>query len=331
MNIRELGRRDDAEAALREQGVEGAAAEFLLRRSASDRHAMRVAKVREAVREALPTAHLGGGEADALVFLTTLDAVGVGGPQGVGGDATARVPAFAGLGKGRKQASDGPAWTAAIEAAAYAAASSEEFGDEARQAHTLRAALAEDGSWAGVETVAAGGGYGCQVWVGVDPGEREVALWVRALAGEALQRLAGYDARRNLRHVTLLGEPRAWARVFETSEACLRELRAAHHVARDGRFGALPEGVRARVVGALAERLQISPKGEPAYLGHDKWSALDAALNSVVGELVGGFLTRGVGVEPICAWAQAQGFQVPRNEHTAAWRAAASGDGTYPE
>jgi len=42
------------------------------------------------------------------------DAVGVGGHDGLTGDGTVRVPSLAGLGKGRKQARDGRAWTAAI-------------------------------------------------------------------------------------------------------------------------------------------------------------------------------------------------------------------------
>lgn len=45
------------------------------------------------------------------------DEVGIGGPALEPGAATARVPALRGLGKGRKQARDGGAWSAAIERA----------------------------------------------------------------------------------------------------------------------------------------------------------------------------------------------------------------------
>jgi hypothetical protein len=49
--------------------------------------------------------------------LCLLDQIGVGGNDGVSGAGTTRLPCFAECGKGRKQASDGGAWDAAIEAA----------------------------------------------------------------------------------------------------------------------------------------------------------------------------------------------------------------------
>jgi hypothetical protein len=51
-------------------------------------------------------------------MLCILDAAGVGGRDKVEGVGTARIPQFAGLGKGRKQALDGGAWSAAIAEAA---------------------------------------------------------------------------------------------------------------------------------------------------------------------------------------------------------------------
>ena len=51
-----------------------------------------------------------------VMALMGLDEIGVGGPQGLGGESTERISCFASLGKGRKQAGDGPAWSAAIRA-----------------------------------------------------------------------------------------------------------------------------------------------------------------------------------------------------------------------
>lgn len=51
-------------------------------------------------------------------LLCLLDTAGVGGRDGVEGASTTRLPCFSGLGKGRKQASDGEAWTSAIRMAA---------------------------------------------------------------------------------------------------------------------------------------------------------------------------------------------------------------------
>lgn len=58
-------------------------------------------------------------EIDLLAWLIChADCIGIGGPGGIGGRsghcATDRHPAFSGCGKGRKQATDGQAWSAAI-------------------------------------------------------------------------------------------------------------------------------------------------------------------------------------------------------------------------
>lgn len=53
---------------------------------------------------------------DAWVLLK-VDAIGVGGSKGIEGASTARHPFLTRLGKGRKQARDGAAWSSAIEAA----------------------------------------------------------------------------------------------------------------------------------------------------------------------------------------------------------------------
>jgi len=54
----------------------------------------------------------------AVATIAALERHGVGGPGGYSGDSTARMSWATGLGKGRRQASDGEAWTAAISAIA---------------------------------------------------------------------------------------------------------------------------------------------------------------------------------------------------------------------
>jgi hypothetical protein len=51
----------------------------------------------------------------------TANGIGTGGDMGLGGEGSrsARMPVLAGLGKGRRQASDGPAWDAAIKEASW--------------------------------------------------------------------------------------------------------------------------------------------------------------------------------------------------------------------
>ncbi len=135
-------RREDAET-LATHGVTGAAAEAILQAAAPTRHAHRVevataaaAAWSSATEEEQTAAFAGSGPVELdpspsadhpdthvdTVWLCTLDWAGVGGPQGCGGDATARHPAFRGVGKGRKRAADGGAWSAAIRNAAELAA-----------------------------------------------------------------------------------------------------------------------------------------------------------------------------------------------------------------
>jgi len=103
----------------------GRAIDALLNETAPDRHERRVIAAREAAKVWV-VAHHGQGLADPIgddVMAAYVNAVlladcfGVGGRHGVSGAGTARHPAFAGLGRGRKHAADGPAWDAAIRAA----------------------------------------------------------------------------------------------------------------------------------------------------------------------------------------------------------------------
>jgi len=117
--------RREAADLLAELGVEGRLAEVMLHRTAPARHAWRVERARDAALAAAlawrapyaPEGALIDYQRDNQVlarFVFALDAVGVG-PTG---RASERHPAFCGLGKGRKQATDGPAWDAAIDEAA---------------------------------------------------------------------------------------------------------------------------------------------------------------------------------------------------------------------
>ncbi len=117
---------------LTSQGVEGAAQDAIVRETAPARHSWRVGQavttaiagarawldaIDEANKE--PT-----GEYGAVCYTTTapalllaLDLAGIGGRDSAEGAGTDRLGPFQGLGKGRKQASDGSTWTAAEEGA----------------------------------------------------------------------------------------------------------------------------------------------------------------------------------------------------------------------
>lgn len=104
-------------------GVTGAAQELVLDRSAVERHLARTSFVLTAATAYV--VHVNGGEplGDSSVdgrvaLLLALEIAGVGGADGIEGKGTARARWAEGFGKGRKQASDGPAWQAALAAAA---------------------------------------------------------------------------------------------------------------------------------------------------------------------------------------------------------------------
>ena len=113
------------ETELEGRGVSGKAMECLLAETAQERHLSRVAYARWAAEEYyLSSAKLDRDEVteDTLSLMAGAilwaDVIGVGGRDGVEGAATTRHPALSGCGKGRKQASDGGAWSAAIHRAA---------------------------------------------------------------------------------------------------------------------------------------------------------------------------------------------------------------------
>lgn len=118
--------RKSRETELALMGVTGAALECLLSETTQERHQSRVAYARLAAEEYyLDTSKLDRADMsrDTLKLVAGAilwaDVVGVGGRDGVEGIGTARHPAFASCGKGRKQASDGGAWSSAIRVAAH--------------------------------------------------------------------------------------------------------------------------------------------------------------------------------------------------------------------
>ena len=77
--------------------------------TAPDRHRSRVDTARAALERTFP-----GAARERLAMICALEVGGVGGPRGFAGEATARMGWASNLGKGRRQATDGSAWDAAI-------------------------------------------------------------------------------------------------------------------------------------------------------------------------------------------------------------------------
>lgn len=111
----------DLRADLSARGVTGPAQDLMVRLTAAARHRARVQAVldlagatdagilRDPRESGHPPANI-----ESVVFWCTLDQIGVGGPQGLGGDGTDRHPVFAALGAASKHSAPGAAWTAAI-------------------------------------------------------------------------------------------------------------------------------------------------------------------------------------------------------------------------
>lgn len=123
-----LPTRREAAALLEDRGFPAEAAELLLSQTAPHRHFRRAVGTLAAAERWVRT-HLyheveyHDAEIDAswdMLSILHEDLVGYGGTGGLTGASTARHPAFAGCGKGRKQASDGAAWDAAATTALWA-------------------------------------------------------------------------------------------------------------------------------------------------------------------------------------------------------------------
>ena len=118
--------RRDLEVELTALGVSGDALEALLRETGRERHQFRVqAAITAAEEYYLKVSNLDRDEASPEITQTAAaailwsDVIGIGGRDNCEGGCTLRHPALRECGKGRKQATDGEAWDAAILAACY--------------------------------------------------------------------------------------------------------------------------------------------------------------------------------------------------------------------
>jgi hypothetical protein len=114
-------RRDVAADELGRAGVTGEAADLILDEGARERHESRVRFAQESAvawataEYKLEPDEVGESAATWSAVIAWGDRIGIGGPSGgTFGYGTTRHPAFAACGKGRKHASDGGAWSAAI-------------------------------------------------------------------------------------------------------------------------------------------------------------------------------------------------------------------------
>jgi hypothetical protein len=124
-SLKTICTRFEAQKYLESLDLPESAIEALLKESALDRHNWRTGQALEAAKRWVVNcwrmeenkigANVVRASVSAVLFA---DCFGVGGHLGVGGASTRRHPALTGLGKGRKNATDGPAWSAAIRAAA---------------------------------------------------------------------------------------------------------------------------------------------------------------------------------------------------------------------
>ena len=208
-----IERASDVRVSLADRGVAGPAADVLVRLGAHARHAARVEFVRTL-----------GDDCDVVAW-ALLDAVGIGGRAGLTGEATARHPAFAGCGKGRKQASDGPAWTAAIAAAA-------EIRRGGRGVLLTAEETSEGVTRLGIELRGNGPVSEGTVWSSADASAEETSLWITALAGVVLARLTGIApdlGASALAGVEIEGDAAAWASLYNAAHSAAdvrREMEA---------------------------------------------------------------------------------------------------------
>lgn len=186
--------------ALERMDVSPATAKIILARTAGTRHRIRVRDAAQAAREGAKAMKFVSGnrpdeeETEVLaVALCLLDQFGLGGHMGLDGAGTTRIPQFEALGKGRKQAHDGPAWTAAIEQAG------------AEMFRRIKKSASESSLWGGADAfilapVFPEGGAPSDDWTGlgvlVDDGEilplRGVELrpWTEVVVTHAAIRVA---------------------------------------------------------------------------------------------------------------------------------------------
>ena len=229
-----IERASDVRVSLADRGVTGPAADVLVRLGAHARHAARVEFVRTL-----------SDDCDVVAW-ALLDAVGVGGRAGLTGAGTARHPAFASCGKGRKQASDGPAWTAAIAAAA-------EIHRAGRRVLLTAEETPEGITRLAVELFGDGPVSEGTVWSSADASAEETSLWIAALAGVVLARLTGVApdlGASALAGVEIAGDASAWARLYN-----------AAHAAPDARREAEADREREQLLAARAAGIAWAAEG----------------------------------------------------------------------
>lgn len=217
----------EQEEVLEQAGVTGEAREFLLRATAPHRHNVRVEATLACARR------MAQGDTAAAAALLLADIVGIGGPQNeAAGLGTSRLAGFGGLGKGRKQASDGPAWMSAAEAALMRLYDMRRGGRLEIEAVGTRAE--------GDESFLGGAQVRVRVVQPADDGEgwtdfdvlseaTEVRLpveWLRALVIHGFRRATGVGARDDVPGLWL-GEVWAWAAAYNAVVARVEKARSA--------------------------------------------------------------------------------------------------------
>ena len=251
-----IERASDVRVSLADRGVTGPAADVLVRLGAPARHAARVEYVRAL-----------GDDCDVVAW-ALLDAIGVGGRAGLTGAATARHPALRGCGKGRKQATDGAAWTAAIAAAAEI--------HRAGRTVVLTAEETPDGRRLLVELRGSGPVSTGTVWSSADVGAaEETAEWIAAIAGVVLARLTGIApdiGASALAGVEIAGGAEAWSRLYNAAHAA--------HAAPDARREAVADREREQLAAARAAGVAWAAEGLAAVHGSTS-DAYDAVRESL--------------------------------------------------
>jgi hypothetical protein len=187
-------------AYLEKLGVGGVAAEVVVRETAPARHERRVEQAREAALIAAsailektqdkesPLAPLAG-------LLLILDEIGLVSRQK--DEKSQRVPFLGHLGKGRKQASDGPAWSAAIRQARERLT----FSPFGFVEPTLKATRNEV-----FLTLGQGGGTG-SISLVANP---VILPWLKTLVREGLRRSLGMEGWHSIPRVRWEGLPHEW-------------------------------------------------------------------------------------------------------------------------